>query len=142
MYLTRFVLERALPIPPACLCVPFSPPFFAYGDTGESCSNYRLLEQGGGMQAACCCGVALTREIPWWVCTTLVSACVVHEKRANHRMRLASLASFGADTLVVEGLYLVTMPSTAVHQEHIDASEREHFLSGGDGNNNDRKFPV
>jgi hypothetical protein len=57
------------------------------------------------MQAACCCGVALTREIPWWVCTTLVSACVVHEKRANHRMRLASLASFGADTLVVEGLY-------------------------------------
>ena len=61
----------------------------------------------------------------------------MHEKRANHRMRLASLASFGADTLVVEGLYLVDVPSTAVHQEHIDASERALLtsptLSGGDG---------
>jgi hypothetical protein len=42
--------------------------------------------------------VALTREIPWWVCTASFSACVVHEcVRIIACLRLFSLVSFEAD---------------------------------------------
>ena len=76
----------------ACLpCVPFR-----YHSLAGDLSNYRLLEQGGSMLHAA--AWLWRRESRGWVCTTSLFACVVHEcVRITACMRLASLASFGAD---------------------------------------------
>ena len=84
--LVRFVLEEpCLTCLLACLC-----------------SFWEIIQIIGcsSKEAACCMLLqrGMATEIPWWVCTTSLSACFVH---ANHGMRactrFASLASFEAD---------------------------------------------
>jgi hypothetical protein len=72
----------------ACLsCVPFR---------HHSCWGSFPIIGCSSKEAACC--VALATKIPWWVCTTSLFACVVHEcVRITACVRLASLASFEAD---------------------------------------------